>query len=201
MQDTVRKFCLLTILVSLGPLTGCVTRDVGLKYATNATATPASVTAPAVSAGSFVDQRGEEPTWLGAIRGGYGNPIKTLDATPSVSSVVQTAFSDGLQARGFKTSGNAKAYQVNGVIKKFDCSQYVRREAHAEIEVSVYDTAGGKALFTRTYTADNLEGSLLAVNTGVFASVDTLRALAEKTLDQVVDKALDDSALRSAMQP
>ena len=67
--------------------------------------------------------------------------------------------------------------------------------------MSVYDTSGGKALFTRTYTADNLEGSLLAVNTGVFASVDTLRTLAEKTLDQLVDKALDDAALRNVMQP
>ena len=87
------------------------------------------------------------------------------------------------------------------MIKKLDCSQYARREAHAEIEVSVYDTPGGKALFTRTYTADNLDGSLLALNTGVFASVDTLRALAEKTLDQVVDKALDDSALRNVVEP
>ena len=201
MQIAVRNLCLLVLFASVGPLTGCVTRDVGLKYTTTTAAAAASPTAPAVSAGSFIDQRGEPPTWLGAIRGGYGNPVKTLDATPSVSSVVQTAFADGLQARGFKTSGSAKAYQVAGVIKKLDCSQYVRREAHAEIEVSVYASSGGKALFTRTYTTDNLEGSLLAVNTGVFASVDTLRALAEKTLDQVVDKALDDSALRNVMQP
>jgi hypothetical protein len=61
--------------------------------------------------------------------------------------------------------------------------------------------SGGKALFTRTYTADDLEGSFLALNTGVFASVDTLRARAERTLDQLVDKALDDSALRNVMQP
>ena len=201
MQATVRNLCLLVLLVSACPLTGCVTRDVGLKYASTTTTTFASATAPAVSAGSFIDQRGEPPTWLGAIRGGYGNPLKTLDATPSVSSVVQSAFAEGLQARGFKASGTAKAYQVSGAIKKLDCSQYVRREAHAEIEVSVYDTSGGKALFTRTYTADNLEGSLLAVNTGVFASVDTLRTLAEKTLDQLVDKALDDAALRNVMQP
>jgi len=201
MQATVRNLGLFVSLVSLAALTGCVTRDVGLKY--EATKTPASASggAPAVSAGSFVDQRGEPPNWLGAIRGGYGNPLKTLDVNTSVSSIVQTAFSDGLQARGFKSSGSAKAYQVAGVIKKLDCSQYVRREAHAEIEVSVYDAPGAKALFTKTYAADNLDGSLLALNVGVFASVDTLRALAEKTLDELVDKALDDSALRSAMQP
>lgn len=201
MQVAVRNLHLLVILASVSALTGCVTRDVGLKYAAPTSATSAGVTAPAVSVGSFVDQRGESPTWLGAIRGGYGNPVKTLDATPSVSSVVQTAFADGLHARGFKASSDGKAYQVAGVIKKLDCSQYVRREAHAEIEVSVYDGSGGKALFTRTYTADNLEGSLMALNTGYFASVDTLRALAEKTLDQLVDEALDDSALRNALHP
>jgi len=151
--------------------------------------------------GSFIDQRGESPTWLGSIRGGYGIPLKTLDATPSVSSLVQTAFAEGLHARGFKASGGVRTYQIAGVIKTLDCNQYVRREAQVEIEVSVYDTASGKALFTRIYTAYNLEGSLLALNTGYFASVETLRALAEKTLDQVVDKALDDSALRNVMQP
>jgi hypothetical protein len=40
----------------------------------------------------------------------------------------------------------------------------------------------------------------MALNVGVFGNVDTLRLLAEKTLDEVVDKALDDTALRNAMR-
>ena len=201
MHSANRNFCLLTALICAGALAGCVTRDVGLKYTAPTTAASASAAAPVVTAGSFIDQRGEPATWLGAIRGGFGNPLKTLDAIPSVSSLVQTAFTDGLRARGFKATGGARAYQIAGVIKKLDCSQMVRREAHAIVEVSVYDTSGGKELFTRTYTADNQEGSLLALNVGVFASVDRLRALAEKTLSQIVDQALDDSALRNVMQP
>jgi hypothetical protein len=43
-----------------------------------------------VGVGSMADQRGETATWFGAIRGGYGNPLKKLEATPSVSVVVQT---------------------------------------------------------------------------------------------------------------
>jgi len=42
---------------------------------------------------------------------------------------------------------------------------------------------------------------LMARNVGVFGSVDTLRALAEKALSEVVDKALDDTALRNPMRP
>jgi uncharacterized lipoprotein YajG len=197
----VRALFLLAVVASAVAATACSTHAVGLKYAAPPTAAAASATAPAVSVGSFIDQRGEPPTWMGAIRGAFGEPVKKLDATPSVSALVKTAFADGLQARGFKVSGGAKAYQVAGVIKRLDSSQFVRREAHAEIEVSVYDTSGGKALFTRTYTADNQEGSLTAWDTNYFGSVEKLRALAEKTLNQVVDKALDDSALRSVLQP
>ena len=83
----------------------------------------------------------------------------------------------------------------SGVIKKFDCSQLVRREAHAEVEVSIFELSTGNRVFNQTYTADELDGSLLTA-AGIFGSVESLRALAEKALTEVVDKALDDTALR-----
>ena len=126
------------------------------------------------------------------IRGGYGNPLKTLEATQSISVLMQTAFSDGLRARGLQSS-NA-GYQISGVIKKFDCSQLVN-EAHAEVEVSIFELSTGNRVFNQTYTADELDGSLLTA-AGIFGSVESLRALAEKALTEVVDKALEDTALR-----
>jgi uncharacterized lipoprotein YajG len=182
--------------MQLGLAAGCVTDTVSLGYKSAAQITAAN-SGTAVSVGSFVDQRGETPTWIGAVRGGYGNPLKTLQTDKPVSALVQTAFTDGLRARGLLAT-SAGAYQVAGVIKKLDCSQYVRREAHAIIDVSVFDPSG-KQIFTQTYTADELEGSLMALNVGVFGSVDSLRLLAEKTLNEVVDKALDDTAFRNAM--
>ncbi|HEY6927468.1 MAG TPA: hypothetical protein VI653_28595 [Steroidobacteraceae bacterium] len=152
-----------------------------------------------VAVGSFVDQRGETATWIGAIRGGYGNPLKVLEVVPSVSAAVQDAFTAGLQARGFAPTGG-KSYQLSGVIRKLDCSQYVRREAHVEIEVNVFDSSTGRQIFGRTYTADSLEGSLVTLKSGIFASEADLRAVAQKTLAQVVDKALDDTAFRSAIR-
>jgi len=180
-------------------ITACSTNNVGLAYKPSATIIAGDSTSPAVSVGSFVDQRGETAAWIGAVRGGYGNPLKTLQVTASVSALVQTAFSDGLRARGLQASGGAHSYQISGVIKKLDCSQYVRREAHAVIDVAVFEASTGKQVFTQTYTADELEGSLLALNVGAFGSVESLRALAEKALNEVVDKALDDTALRNAM--
>jgi uncharacterized lipoprotein YajG len=177
----------------------CSTNSVGLSYKPPTTIVVAKSDVPIVSVGSMVDQRGETATWFGAIRGGYGNPLKKLEATPSVSAVVENAFKDGLRSRGLLSATEGSPYQISGVIKKFDCSQYVRREAHAEIEVHVSDKAG-RQVFSQTYAADELEGSLLALNVGVFASIETLRALAEKALSEVVDKALDDTALRNAIR-
>ena len=153
--------------MALGAVAGCVTDTVSLGYKPSA-AIAAANSGVVISVGTFVDQRGETPTWIGAVRGGYGNPVKTLQTDKPVATLVQTAFADGLRARGL-------------------------------LATSVFDPSG-RQVFTQTYTADELEGSLLALNTGVFGSVDTLRALAEKALSEVVDKALDDTALRNSMR-
>ena len=89
--------------------------------------------------------------------------------------------------------------QIAGVIKKLDCDQYERREATIEIEVSIIDPATGSRLFDQTFTAHKVEGSLLALDAGIFGFVEKLRALAEKTLSELVDKALDDSTLQHAL--
>lgn len=46
------------------------------------------------------DSMGIDATWLGAIRGGYGNPLKNLESNVPVSQLVQDAFSSALKARG-----------------------------------------------------------------------------------------------------
>lgn len=181
--------------VALVVLTGCVTDTVTLGYK-SAGAAAASPGTP-VSVGSFIDQRGETAKWIGAVRGGYGNPLKKLETDRPVADLVKEAFADGLKARGLLGAGPG-SYQISGVITKLDCSQYVRREAHAAIEVRVFDPSG-RQVFGQTYTADELDGSLLALNVGVFGSVERLRALEEKALGEVVDRALDDTALRNSM--
>jgi hypothetical protein len=89
---------------------------------------------------------------------------------------------------------------LTGVIRKFECSQYVRREATIELELTVLD-ANGQTKFTRSYRTNNVDGSMLTLSTGVFASIEDLRVVMERTLRETVDKALDDTALRAALQP
>lgn len=190
-------FCSIVSFLCLSFLGGCSTSSVALTYKPTTTIVPI-VSNNSVSVGSFADNRGESATWFGAIRGGFGSPIKVLEATPSISALVQSAFSQGLRDRGVEVSRSGHR-QIAGVIKKLDCDQYERREATVEIEVSIIDTETGKQLFIQTFTTHNVEGSVLALDAGIFGSVEKLRTLAEKTLSAAVDKALDDSLLQRAL--
>lgn len=193
-ESAARALCILAVVT----LAGCGTTPVAINYKAPATAQQFTGASAATSAGRFSDDRGEPPKWLGAIRGGFGNPLKVLEVEEPVAQMVQTAFSEGLRARG-AAKDNAK-YELVGTIKKLDCSQYVRREAHGVIEVTVVQVAGGKQLFKKSYTADLVDGSMVSLATGVFASTDDLRKVLERALQQIVDQALDDPQLRAALR-
>jgi Uncharacterized lipoprotein len=190
--------CILSVLL-VATLSACGTTSVGLKYAAPPSVAQASARAQPLLVGNFADKRGEPATWLGAIRGGFGNPLKNLESDKPVAELVKAAFADGLRARGVAPDQASAPFQITGTIKKLDCNQIVRREANVEIEVAVLDRAG-KQRFIKTYSASNLDGSVLSLSSGVFASVEDLRATLEKTLRETIDKALDDSVMRAALQ-
>jgi hypothetical protein len=195
------NFLAVTLLAagSLVLLSACGTTAVGLRYATPASLAKAPPPARQVAVDSFIDARGEPATYLGAIRGGFGQPLKTLESDRPAAEVVKAAFSDALKARGVRVESSASPWQLSGVIRKLDCNQYVRREGNVEIELVVRD-AGGKQRFVRSYSASKVDGSVVSLNAGWFGSVDNLRLTLEQTLREAVDKALDDPALRAALQ-
>lgn len=186
-------------LVCVASLCACSTTRVGMKYDSSRVQEAFAGQTGTISVGSFIDQRGEPAHWLGAIRGGFGNPVKKIETSETVSALVASAFIDGLRARGIDVTRGSPPLQISGVIRALDCNQMVRREANAEIEISVIELATGHSRFTRTYSASNVEGSIMSLKTGIFASVEELRALAERTLNEVVDEALDDSTLHAAL--
>jgi len=175
------------------------TAKVELKYETpkDVATVPGS---PPVSVGTFTDQRGESPTWIGAIRNGYGSPVTNIELNEPAATRLQVFFADGLRARGFAVSDTGAPTQVSGIIRKLDCNQLATRDVKVEIEVNVTKPPSGVPTFTRIYSANNTEGSLLSGYSWGDSSVQALRTLTEKTLRQVVDKALDDPQLRSALQ-
>lgn len=177
-------------------LIGCSTTRVGISYNAPVISQTFTNTRP-LEIGSFIDQRGEPATWLGAIRGGYGNPLTNLESNISVSQLVQEAFSTALQARGVAILASAPEIQLSGIVKKLFCNQLIKREADVEIELQLTEISSKKVLFSRTYSATNYENAFFA--SGVFASIEDLRTLTERTLQEVIDKALNDSAISLAL--
>lgn len=188
----------LFVAVATVALCGCSTTNVSLKYEGTGGPQIASGRGP-VTVGTFIDQRGENPAWLGVIRGGFGNPLKTLEGDRPAAELVQAGFVDGLRSRGYQISPDALA-TIAGTVRVLDADQYVRREANVEIEVTVTRRGAAAPVFTRTYSANRVEGSAVTMNAGIFGSVEDLRSLLAKTLGEVIDKALGDPALSTALR-
>ena len=182
-------------------LVACSTTRVGINYRPPAEMAAAPSSQADVVVGRFSDDRGQPANWLGAIRGGYGNPLKKLESDEPVGDLVAQVFAAGLKARGLSADPSSARYVLSGSIKQLDCNQLARKEANAEIQVAVSESKGGKQVFANEYRASNVEGSVLTLSAGIFGSVEELRALMEKTLQQAVDQALDDPALRRAVHP
>src|SRR6266481_3640141 len=111
----IRRF-LIVVLLTLG---GCSTSQVSLGY--QSAAGTAIQRGPAViQLGGFSDARGVDPHFLGAIRGGFGQPLKMLVTEDPVSAVVRAGFSQGLGARGLLRDGTDAPYTMTATIEKFD---------------------------------------------------------------------------------
>jgi hypothetical protein len=187
-----RKLMVLSLSLALAA-TACSSTVVNLPYQGSPVGQAAAAN-PVVEMGTVVDQRKNPPHSLGAIRNGFGGALKSLDTGPPVSDVIKTAFEQGLKARGLAAPAGAGRYRIDLRVLKFDCSQYVRREAHAQIELALIGP-DGKVEYTHEIVANEVQGSLLALDTAVFASVEDLRKVANDLLQKTVDEALDDPGL------
>ncbi|WP_285672283.1 hypothetical protein [Paralimibaculum aggregatum] len=150
--------------------------------------------------GSLADTRGHGAHWLGAIRGGLGNPLKTLETAGPVGAVVRAAIAAGLAARGMAaTAGTAAAGRPSITILRFDCNQVARKEAHIDLDVRFAFPETGAGLRRRRIVADRGAGSVITFDAGICAGVEDLRALANAVLQEAVDRMLDDPALATAL--
>lgn len=190
---------LLAVIGAATLIAGCSTHTGGLRYTTPERHARVPEGSPPVVLGAFTDKRGEPPTWLGAIRGGFGNQLKSIESDQPVSALVREAFADGLRARGISLSGAAGRPTLTGAVEILQGDQYARRGAEAKVAVSVVD-AQGRPIFARTYDSNLVDGSLVTLSAGVFGSPELLRELIARALSEVVDKALNDPALRAALQ-
>ncbi len=55
-------------------------------------------------------------------------------------------------------------------------------------------------IYSKQIVVDNVDGSLLSLETGIFADVEDLRRVANATLQQAVDQTLDNAAFQAALR-
>lgn len=143
----------------------------------------------------------EDPTWIGTIRGGYGNPLKALHADRPVDQVVGNAFTAGLTARGLSAATTSTApYALAITIHQFDANQFVRREATADFTIVLTERETGREVWRAREKIYIVDGSILSLSTGIFASIDDLQRVALQAMNEAVDKLLDKPGLREALR-
>lgn len=189
-------------VAALLSLAACGTTRMPLSYTPQSAIARSPQAQPILDVGQVTVSRRtgrENPMWIGTIRGGYGNPVKALEADVTVDQVVARALRDGMRARGLlATSGTAPQRRLNVDVAQFDANQFARREATVELRVSVQDVASGQQLWADTVRAFRMSGTLMTAG-GVFGSVEDLHALTTSVLAEAVDRTLDNPGLLAAV--
>ncbi len=196
------RICCLPLLASLA---ACGATRAQMTYSPTVAVRPVAAARPALAPVERVSNQRragrDDPTWVGAIRGGYGNPVKALHTPEPVDQVVGKAFTDALAVRGLSAPGGGPArYALAVTIHQFDANQYVRREATADFEAVLTERATGREVWRDRERVYNVDGSLLSLSTGAFGSVEDLRRVALQTMNQAIDRLLDKPAFQGAVR-
>lgn len=188
-----RKIHLFFILLT-ATLTGCSTHLIDLDYANSGISSKREATIANVT---VIDRRGTDTNWLGAIRGGYGNRLKTLRTSTSTDVAIRGVYESALSENGILSRDTNAPYALNVTINKFDCSYYFNREAHSNLEISVTRKSNNEIILRKNYKSDDVEPG---VGAGIFGSVETLAELAEKSLSNAINKMLLDPEFINAIE-
>ncbi len=188
-----RKLHLILLLLT-SSITGCSTHLINLEYANPGISSKREAVIASVD---VIDRRGTDNNWLGAIRGGYGNRLKTLRTSTPTDTAIKSVYESALLENGILSRGVNAPYALSVVVNKFDCSYYFNREAHSHLEVSVIRTSNNKIVLRKNYKSDDIEPGIGA---GIFGSVETLAELAEKSLSNAINKMLIDPEFIAAIE-
>ena len=183
-------------------VTGCLsTHTVPLRYESAREMVATTTVSGTVAVGSFRDDRGTDANWLGAIRAVYGNPLKKLRTEQPTREIVEEAFREALRVRGLLASVQEATFEIRGSIKKLDCSYYLNQEAHAHLKVELVRVSSDTVVFGSSYRSDQTAGGFGAgmFAAGMFASVETLRQLAQRTLNAAIEQFFDDASFSRAL--
>jgi hypothetical protein len=149
-----------------------------------------------VAVGRFIDHRRVGSYYLGTVRTPIGTTVEQLTTRVPVEQVVRNAFAHGLSSRSMLTGQSSAQFILTGEILEFSADQLVRPGAYAKIRVNLVREGSGQILFSRVYIGERIGSAYLP---GSGSPVPELQEMASRSLQDAVDKALDDPLLRSRL--
>lgn len=177
------------ILNSLGMLTSCFKSQVSLDY--HAYPARQHQHSASFAVGAVVDGRQQKnPAYLGYIRGSRRGLPEELYLSQPADETVRNAFLHGLNVRGMQARGSARVrleVQVQELFCRFEDIPYAR----CTLEVTARGSGG--LIYRQTYSAARQDASYLPDDYS--DRTQDLREIASRTLQDAVDKALDDPRL------
>lgn len=181
-------------------LTGC-SYTVPLKYTGNPEI-QTDVT-PSIGKIIIVDNRSKESDVLGSARGLLGIKLKTLRTDGPIDKVVEGMYRQALKKMGFFNGKENNLLIFKGEINKLYCHYKLNYKAGVVINVSLIDSQTDKTIFQSPYRSEGDEWSIqvviLSPAFAFFASVETLRDLTEKALNNTVKETITDPEFIKAL--
>lgn len=174
-------------------LASCTTTSqISLDYAS----TPGHIKpgSPEFATQSFIDRRDVGTHDLGTVRTQVGTPVEFVQTRVPVADVVTNAFGHALQARGMLTPRSGARFIITGEVLDLHCKLLVHPYGYARIRLSVLEAATGRVLHTAVYEGERQSRAFVP---GTGSPVPLLGDLASGALQDAVDRALDDPAMRS----
>ena len=145
-----------------------------------------------VTVTTFKDSRKLPPNFLGLITS--SDPTverQKMETSQPVADIVTNGFAQGLKVRDMEAGKKAPEWTITGEILDFSCNQATRSGATVDVRVRLFRAGSNSASFNKSFTAEK---------TAAAGNNEALKTLAASALEAVVNRALDDSELRSIIQ-
>jgi uncharacterized lipoprotein YajG len=146
-----------------------------------------------VKVGAFKDSRGVPANFLGQIKSADLTAEKQkIETSQAVAEIVASSFQKGLKLRDMQAGSKEAEWTVTGDILEFSCNQIARAGATVDIRVRLFKAGNTAPAFNKSFTSEKTSAAV--------SGNDAIKSLAAATLEEVVNRALDDAELRQVIQ-
>jgi len=166
--------------------------------------TTGRTTRPVVATVSVIDERDVPPSYVGAVMGVDGKPLKTLQSPVPAADAVAGAFAQALIARGELAPPGAPIqqapYVVTVALLQLNAEQNAVRLGQADVVVRVLDRATGRERYSARFYTESRGDNYLAIDNFALGSPAALTQVANDVLNRAINDTIDKPGFQLALR-